>query len=101
MVGDSSADSGLQVLDETTVGLIFTHLSSILAMAVDDDLIAKNPCDTGSVKRVKPRRSKKAAKDVLLSWEQRPCSCDRPMERSGRIWSACGAPPPLATIAMT
>ncbi|GGU53475.1 hypothetical protein GCM10010211_17760 [Streptomyces albospinus] len=60
----------LQVLDETTVGLVFTHLSSILAMAVDDDLIAKNPCETGSVKRVKPRRSKKAAKDVPLSWEQ-------------------------------
>ncbi|UQA95882.1 tyrosine-type recombinase/integrase [Streptomyces halobius] len=60
----------LQVLDETTVGLIFTHLSSILAMAVDDDLIPKNPCETGSVKRVKPRRSKKAAKDVPLSWEQ-------------------------------
>lgn len=60
----------LQVLDETTVGLVFTHLSSILAMAVDDDLIAKNPCETGSLKRVKPRRSKKAAKDVPLSWEQ-------------------------------
>ncbi|EGJ77878.1 putative phage integrase family protein [Streptomyces sp. Tu6071] len=60
----------MQVLDETTVGLVFTHLSSILAMAVDDDLIAKNPCETGSVKRVKPRRSKKAAKDVPLSWEQ-------------------------------
>ncbi|MFI6701975.1 tyrosine-type recombinase/integrase [Streptomyces sp. NPDC050509] len=58
------------MLDETTVGLVFTHLSSILAMAVDDNLIAKNPCDTGSVKRVKPRRSKKAAKDVPLSWEQ-------------------------------
>nr|WP_237539292.1 tyrosine-type recombinase/integrase [Streptomyces sp. SID4951] len=60
----------LQVLDETTVGLIFTHLSSILAMAVDDDLIPKNPCETGSVKRVKPRRSKKSAKDAPLSWEQ-------------------------------
>ncbi|MFD8569585.1 tyrosine-type recombinase/integrase [Streptomyces sp. NPDC059639] len=60
----------LQVLDETTVRLVFTHLASILAMAVDDDLIAKNSCDTGSVKRVKPRRSKKAAKDVPLSWEQ-------------------------------
>lgn len=60
----------LQVLDETTVGLIFTHLSSILAMAVDDDLIPKNPCETGSVKRVKPRRSKKSAKDVPFSWEQ-------------------------------
>ncbi|MGW8887369.1 tyrosine-type recombinase/integrase [Streptomyces sp. NPDC055749] len=60
----------LQVLDETTVGLIFTHLSSILAMAVDDDLIPKNPCETGSVKRVKHRRSKKSAKDVPLSWEQ-------------------------------
>ncbi|NEB76424.1 tyrosine-type recombinase/integrase [Streptomyces sp. SID14478] len=58
------------MLDETTVGLVFTHLSSILAMAVDDDLIAKNPCETGSVRRVKPRRSKKAAKDVPLSWEQ-------------------------------
>lgn len=39
-------------------------------MAVDDDLIPKNPCETGSVKRVKPRRSKKSAKDVPLSWEQ-------------------------------
>lgn len=44
----------LQVLDETTVGLVFTHLASILAMAVDDDLIAKNPCETGTVKHVKP-----------------------------------------------
>ncbi|MFI1741482.1 tyrosine-type recombinase/integrase [Streptomyces sioyaensis] len=60
----------LQVLDETTVGLIFTHLSSILAMAVDDDLIPRNPCETGSVKRVKPRRSKKSAKEVPLTWEQ-------------------------------
>ncbi|UJB41662.1 tyrosine-type recombinase/integrase [Streptomyces sp. A1-5] len=60
----------LQVLGETTVGLIFTHLSSVLAMAVDDDLIPKNPCETGSVKRVKPRRSKKSAKEVPLPWEQ-------------------------------
>jgi integrase len=59
-----------QLLDETTVGLVFTHLSSILAMAVDDDLIPRNPCETGSVKRAKPRRSKKSAKDVPLSWEQ-------------------------------
>ncbi|NEA59558.1 tyrosine-type recombinase/integrase [Streptomyces sp. SID13666] len=60
----------LEVLDETTVGLVFTHLASILAMAVDDEMIPKNPCETGSVKRVKPRRSKKAAKDVPLTWEQ-------------------------------
>ncbi|MFE4209211.1 hypothetical protein ACFRSX_18000 [Streptomyces goshikiensis] len=39
-------------------------------MAVDDDPIPKNPCETGSVKRVKPWRSKKSAKDVALSWEQ-------------------------------
>jgi hypothetical protein len=38
---------------------------------VDDDLIAKNPYETGSVKRVKPRRSKRRRRRYLpLSWEQ-------------------------------
>lgn len=59
-----------QVLDETTVGLIFTHLTSIMAMAVDDDLIAKNPCETRSAQRMRPRRAKKAAREVPLTWEQ-------------------------------
>ncbi|MEV0281807.1 hypothetical protein AB0I22_36230 [Streptomyces sp. NPDC050610] len=57
----------LQVLDEATVGPIFTYLSSILATAVGDDLISENPCETGTVKRVKPRRSTKATKDVPVS----------------------------------
>ena len=59
-----------QVLDETTVGLVFTHLTSIMAMAVDDDLVPKNLCVAGSVQRMRPRRSKKAAREVPLYWEE-------------------------------
>ncbi|MEZ0096010.1 tyrosine-type recombinase/integrase [Streptacidiphilus sp. EB129] len=56
-------------LDETYVGLIYTHLKSILDMAVDDELIRRNPCDSRTVKRVKPRRQKKPPKDLTVDWE--------------------------------
>ncbi|MFI5526992.1 tyrosine-type recombinase/integrase [Kitasatospora sp. NPDC051853] len=56
-------------IGEAYAGLIYTHLNSILTMAVDDDLIAKNPCASRSVQRVKPRRQRKAAKDLPIDWE--------------------------------
>ncbi|WP_330457470.1 site-specific integrase [Streptomyces sp. NBC_00820] len=59
-----------QHLDETTVALILSHLQSMLDLAVDDDLIRKNPCLTRSVKAVKPRRAKMTAKDLPLTWQQ-------------------------------
>jgi site-specific recombinase XerC len=57
-------------LDETTVALILSHLQSMFDLAVDDDLIRKNPCLTRSVKAVKPRRAKAASTELPLTWEQ-------------------------------
>lgn len=54
---------------ETYAGLIYTHLNSILTMAVDDDLILKNPCASRSVQRVKPRRQRKPGKELPIDWE--------------------------------
>ncbi|MFF7156951.1 hypothetical protein [Streptomyces sp. NPDC008139] len=45
-----------KTLGERTAGLIYSHLNSILVMAVDDEVVRKNPCDSRSVQRVKPRR---------------------------------------------
>lgn len=54
---------------ETYAGLIYTHLNAILTMAVDDDLILKNPCASRSVQRVKPRRQRKPSKELPINWE--------------------------------
>lgn len=59
-----------QALDETTVALVFSHLQSMLDLAVDGDLVRKNPCLSTTVKRVKPKRSKPTAKGLPLTWEQ-------------------------------
>lgn len=40
-------------LAESTKGVVFSHVSAILNAAVDDGLIAKNPCRAASVRRPK------------------------------------------------
>lgn len=57
-------------LDETTIGLVLTHLSAILERCVDDELIHRNPCRAKSVRSVKPKRSKKTAAKVPLTGRQ-------------------------------
>lgn len=57
-------------LDETTIGLVFTHLSAIFESAIDDDVIGKNPCRGKSVRDMKPKRSKPPARDVPLTGTQ-------------------------------
>ncbi len=48
-------DHGLaRVLAPATRSVIFTHLRAILAAAVDDERIAKNPCSAKSVQQPKP-----------------------------------------------
>ncbi|MFI8928232.1 tyrosine-type recombinase/integrase [Streptomyces sp. NPDC053474] len=59
-----------QVLDETTVGLVFTHLMSMFDLAVDDDLLRKNPCRSRTVQNKKPKRSKPTPKDLAIDWDQ-------------------------------
>ena len=57
-------------LDETTIALILTHLSAILQQCVDDELISRNPCRAGSMRGVKPKRSKKSSPKVPLTGRQ-------------------------------
>jgi integrase len=57
-------------LDETTVALVLSHLSAILDQYVDDEMIRRNPCRAKSVRDIKPRRSKKPAKNVPLTGVQ-------------------------------
>ncbi|MCJ0868130.1 tyrosine-type recombinase/integrase [Streptomyces sp. AP-93] len=59
-----------RVLDETYVGLILSEMQSMFDLAVDDDLIRKNPCRAFTVKQQKPRRSKPTAKELPITWEQ-------------------------------
>lgn len=48
-------DNGLAgKLAASTRSVVFTHLRSILAAAVDDERIAKNPCSARSVKQPRP-----------------------------------------------
>jgi integrase len=42
------------VLAPSTRAVVFTHLRSILGAAVDDELIAKNPCSAKSVQQARP-----------------------------------------------
>lgn len=48
---------------ETTRRVIFANVSSIFSAAVDDDLIAKNPCRAGSVTSPRPQPRK------VVPWE--------------------------------
>ncbi|MFF6956204.1 tyrosine-type recombinase/integrase [Streptomyces sp. NPDC008317] len=57
-----------KTLGERTAGLIYSHLNSILVMAVDDEVVRKNPCDSRSVQRVKPRRQIRGSKDLAVDW---------------------------------
>ncbi|MEZ0107892.1 integrase [Catenulispora sp. EB89] len=57
-------------LDETTIGLVLAHLAAIMESALDDELIAKNPCRAKSVRDVKPKRSKRPARKAPLSGRQ-------------------------------
>lgn len=59
-----------KVLDETYVGLLLSEMQSMFDLAVDDELIRKNPCRAFSVKQQKPRRAKPAAKELPLTWIQ-------------------------------
>lgn len=61
--------SMLLTIGETYAGLIFSHFNSIITMALDDGLILKNPCAARSVQRVKPRRQRKASKELPVDWE--------------------------------
>jgi hypothetical protein len=48
----------LTVKSSTYKRMIFSNLSGVLAGAVDDDLLAKNPCRAGSVRtpKLEPQR---------------------------------------------
>ena len=50
-------------LSDTYKRVILANVSAIFAAAVDDDLIAKNPCKAGSVSRPTPTRRK------VVPWE--------------------------------
>lgn len=61
---------------ENTASVVYAHVHSILASAVDDEIITRNPCDSRSVNR--PRKSRKpievlwTAKDVQALYDALP-----------------------------
>lgn len=54
-------------LSETTIGLVFSHLSGILEFAVEDDIIDRNPCRARPVREVKPKHRKKTTALVPIT----------------------------------
>ncbi|MEV7601691.1 tyrosine-type recombinase/integrase [Kitasatospora sp. NPDC089797] len=66
---------------EAYAGLIYTHLNAIMTMAVDDELIQKNPCASLSVQRAKPRRQRKASKELPVNWDDSEAIKDHLQDR--------------------
>ncbi|MEU4948041.1 tyrosine-type recombinase/integrase [Streptomyces lavendulae] len=57
-----------ELLEDATLRLVFANLQSAFDLAVDDELIRKNPCLNRSVQAVKPKRGSTAAKELALKW---------------------------------
>ncbi|MFE2305055.1 tyrosine-type recombinase/integrase [Streptomyces sp. NPDC059411] len=57
-----------ELLEDSTLRLVFANLQSAFDLAVDDELIRKNPCLNRSVQAVKPRRGSTNVKELALTW---------------------------------
>ncbi|MFE3861110.1 tyrosine-type recombinase/integrase [Streptomyces goshikiensis] len=55
-------------LEDSSLRLVFTNLSSAFDLAVDDELIRKNPCLLKSVQQVKPKRGSTSPKELAITW---------------------------------
>ena len=63
---------GLEVLAASYRSVIYANVSTVLTAAVDDELIAKNPCRAGSVRRpkVEPRKVVPWTVDSVLAMHE-------------------------------
>ena len=63
---------GLEVLAASYRSVIYANVSTVLTAAVDDELIAKNPCHAGSVRRpkVEPRKVVPWTVDSVLAMHE-------------------------------
>ncbi|MER6443984.1 tyrosine-type recombinase/integrase [Streptomyces venezuelae] len=57
-----------ELLEDCTLRLVFTNLSSAFDLAVDDELIRKNPFLLKSVQQVKPKRGSTSPKELAITW---------------------------------
>jgi integrase len=64
---DGLRDNGLS---ETTIYLVFSHLSGILDFAVEEDIIPRNPCRGRAVREAKPKKTRRPAAFVSVTGAQ-------------------------------
>ncbi|MFF2191681.1 tyrosine-type recombinase/integrase [Streptomyces sp. NPDC058157] len=57
-----------ELLEDSTLRLIFSNLQSAFDLAVDDELIRKNPLLSRSVQAVRPKRGSTTAKELTVTW---------------------------------
>ncbi|MFI5638283.1 tyrosine-type recombinase/integrase [Streptomyces goshikiensis] len=58
-----------ELLEDSSLHLIFANLRTAFDLAVDDELMRKNPCLLKAVVAVKPTRNKSTPKELALTWE--------------------------------
>ncbi|MGW3371737.1 tyrosine-type recombinase/integrase [Streptomyces hydrogenans] len=59
-----------ELLEDSTLRLVFANLQSAFDLAVDDDRIRKNPCLARSVQAVRPKRGSTSAKELTINWNE-------------------------------
>ncbi|MEV0039036.1 tyrosine-type recombinase/integrase [Streptomyces sp. NPDC050804] len=58
-----------ELLEDSTLRLVFNNLQSAFDLAVDDEIIRKNPCHLRAVQAVKPKRGGSGPKELALKWD--------------------------------